>query len=161
MHAQFTITGNVSLEELNRIKKAYCKSNYSNVEYHILEFNGRYGIVGFMRNYEQYCAIDLYNDGVNSTIFLKWLHATCCLYENIYCVPNSQGAIIWQAFGYKSADLYIRPSLLKLLAKWRIRFIKFCFINMLFRLSSDSGIKINKKIYYSNVLPKRIEIDTF
>lgn len=161
MKAKIFLSDKISPLKLERISK-FIRSDNEAAEYHIiLHDNDSFGIVGFVSVGNHYCIVDLNNEGVDATVFLKWLHERIKNYPNTYCIPNTEGALIWSAFGFKSIHVYMRPSLAKLFSKWQKRFLKFGFVNMFFELSTTGGIRIAKQLFYSDSVPKKIWLDTF
>ena len=146
--------------ENNEIFKCI-RTNNALAEYHVFIEAEFFAIVGFVPVNDHYCIIDLHNKGIDSITFLKWLNKTIRQYPNTYCIPNNQGALIWNAFGFRSENIYIIPSASKLFSKWKFRFLKFGFLNMFFKITTNKGIKIPKKIYYSKSIPDYIWLDTF
>lgn len=161
MKARIFCSDEISSFRMERISQ-FIKTDNENAEYHVLLHNiDGFSIVGFVSVDNHYCIVDLNNEGVNAAIFLNWLHERVKLYPNLYCIPNSKGALIWSALGFKSVHIYLRPSFKKIFSKWHKRFIKFGFINMFFELSTTGGIRIDKQLFYSESIPKKIWLDTF
>jgi hypothetical protein len=155
--------GFIKIEKFNDILNKMKSKNEIDVDYYLYSIENAYCIVGVKTHEGLNCIIDLYNSKVNAKIFFYWLKEILSKYDDYYCVPNEEGKMIWKAFGLKSRDIYISFDPVKLLrSNIKLRYIKFLFFNMFFRITTKKTIfKLNKKIYYKTNLPKKIDLDTF
>ena len=137
------------VRRIDVILKKMKSINEKNVDYYINYYEDNYSVVGVKTHDGFNCIIDLYNSNVNAKDFFYWLQNVLSNYEDYYCVPNQKGEMIWKAFGLRSNDIFLHFSFSKLNQKRvKLRFIKFLFFNMFFKLSTKkSNLKIKKKIY--------------
>ena len=153
----------VKITNFNKIFDKMKSQDEVDVDYYLYYNEDTYCIVGIKTSKGSNCIIDLYNSNVNAKVFFYWLKEILSIYDDYYCVPNEKGKMIWKAFGLNSMDLYISFSPQKIFQRnIKLRFFKFLFLNMFFKITSKKTIfKLNKKIYYKTNPPEKINLDTF
>lgn len=151
------------IEKFNDILNKMKSKNEVDVDYYLYSKEDTYCIVGIKTHKGLHCIIDLYNSNVSAKVFFYWLKEILSNYDDYYCVPNEEGKMIWKALGLKSGNIYISFDPLKLFrSNIKLRYFKFLFVNMFFKITSKKAIfKLNKNIYYKTSLPKDINLDTF
>ena len=130
--------------------------------YYYLNDNSEFWTIGFLKVENSHCAIDFKSTLKEGLKAFKFLISVLNYYDNVYAIPNDDGALIWSSLQFNHESLYLKVAWRPNARNYCYKSHKYFFLNHFFKLTTERGLfKLKRKVYLKGRIPKTLHLDTF